>query len=330
MRKLCFLGIPEHEKTRSTEFLKELLRQDFELIGADGGTLSDTLIDETDIFLFFQHPPSNEMAGRLIGKKIVYVPMYDEARNYSRKTIESWTSYKIISFCRSMHEDLCDWGLESAYFQYFPKPQLNFPLPVEIQKAFYWKRENTYINEVIPDSVINMLFRDTGIKLHCHSESASGCTLGDMVASISSWMPDKEDMTKMMRTCSLYIAPRESEGIGMSFLDAMANGLAVVGADNPTMNEYLVDGENGYLFDVLNPRKINLGDLQRVRERSLETCFNGYKRWEREKWSLIDFIEAPSPSSMHVRVPRAFQYRSLKQKNIRFVIKRFVKKLVGK
>lgn len=329
MRKLCFLGIPEHEKTRSSEFLKELLRQAF-MLSVGEGALSEALIDENDIFLFFQRPPSEELAGRLNGKRIVYVPMYDEARNYSRKTIASWAPYKIISFCHSMHEDLCGWGFESAYAQYFPRPLLTAPLPVEIQKAFYWRRENAYINEAIPYSIVDTLFRGTGVKLHCHSEGAVECVPSDLVVSRSTWTPDKASMTMKMRTCSLYLAPRESEGIGMSFLDAMANGLAVIGANNPTMNEYLVDGENGYLFDILAPRKVDFGALRSVRERSLETCFEGNERWEREKWSLIDFIEAPSPAAARVLVPRGFRYRSLKQKNIRFAIKRFAKKLAGK
>lgn len=329
MRKLCFLGIPEHEKTRSTEFLKELLRQAF-MLNVGEGALSEALIDENDIFLFFQRPPSEEVARRLNGKKIVYVPMYDEARNYSRKTIASWAPYKIISFCRSIHEDLCGWGFESAYVQYFPKPLLTAPLPIEVQKAFYWRRENTYINEAIPYSIIDELFRGTAVKLHCHSEGAEERMSSDLVASRSAWTTEKASMTMAMRACSLYIAPRESEGIGMSFLDAMANGLAVIGANNPTMNEYLVDGENGYLFDILAPKKIDFSALQRVREKSLETCFDGYERWEREKWSLVNFIEAPFPAAARVCVPRGFQYRSLKQKKVRFAIKRFAKRLAGK
>ncbi len=329
MRKLCFLGIPEHEKTRSTEFLKELLRQAF-MLSIGEGALSEAFVDENDIFLFFQRPPSEEAVGRLNGKKIVFVPMYDEARNYSRKTIASWAPYKIISFCRSMHEDLRAWGFESAYVQYFPRPLLTAPLPIEVQKAFYWRRENTYINEAIPYSIIDELLGGTGVKLHCHSEGAGECMSSDLVESKSTWKSDKSSMTMAMRACSLYIAPRESEGIGMSFLDAMANGLAVIGANNPTMNEYLLDGENGYLFDILAPKKIDLGALQSVREKSLETCFDGYERWEREKWSLVDFIEAPAPAAARVSVPRGFRYRSLKQKNVRFAIKRFAKRLAGK
>jgi len=204
------------------------------------------------------------------------------------------------------------------------------PLPVNIPKAFFWRRENSYINEAIPDTVINTLLHGTGMKLHYHSELLDGHVCGNMVASQSSWLADKEELTMLMRACSLYIAPRESEGIGMSFLDAMANGLAVAGANNPTMNEYITDGVNGYLFDLMHPRELDLCNLQQVRERSFETCSVGYEKWERDKWSLIDFIEAPHQTPAQVQVPRSFEYHSLKQKDVRFTIKRLVKRLVGK
>jgi hypothetical protein len=329
MTRLCFLGIPEHGKTRSTDFLKNLLEQTFELETVEE-TPSDSLIDETEIFLFFQRPPSIDLLKRLKGKRIIYVPMYDEARNYNRQVIRTWAPYKIISFCRSMHEDLCAWGFNSKYIQYFPKPMVDAPLPVDIPKAFFWRRENSYINEAIPDTVINTLLHGTGMKLHYHSELLDRHTCGNMVASQSSWMADKEELATLMRACSLYIAPRESEGIGMSFLDAMANGLAVAGANNPTMNEYITDGVNGYLFDLMHPGRLDLCNLQQVRKRSLETCSVGYEKWERDKWSLIDFIEAPYQTPAQVQVPRNFEYRSLKQKDVRFTIKRLVKRLVGK
>lgn len=332
MTRLCFLGIPEHGKTRSTDFLKRLLEQAFELETVEG-TPSDSLIDKTEIFLFFQRQPSVDLRKRLAGKRIIYVPMYDEARNYNRQVIRTWMPYRIISFCRSMHDDLCAWGFNSKYIQYFPKPMVDAPLPVDIPKAFFWHRESSYSNAAIPDAVVSTLLRDTGMKLHYHSEVpgiSRGRACGDIIASQSSWMADKDEVMPLMRACSLYIAPRESEGIGMSFLDAMANGLAVAAADNPTMNEYITDGANGYLFDLMHPGRLDLHRLQQVRERSLEACAAGYEAWERDKWSLIDFIEAPYQPSARIQVPRGFEYRSLKQKDVRFTVKRFVKRLAGK
>jgi len=329
-KKVLFVGLPEHNKTASANFFIELLEMTYQVTIRNSKDFNDLSDIEYDKIIFWQRLPSQRYLNNIPASNIIYIPMYDEARNYNRQVIRTWAPYKIISFCRSMHEDLCSWGFNSKYIQYFPKPMVDTPSPIDIPKAFFWRRENTYINEAIPDAIINTLLRGTGMKLHYHSELLAEHICGDMVASQSSWTADKEELVRLMQACSLYIAPRESEGIGMSFLDAMANGLAVAGANNPTMNEYITHGINGYLFDLMHPRTLDLCNLQQVRERSLETCSIGYEKWERDKWSLIDFIETPYQRSVQVRVPRGFNFRSLKQKDVRFIIKRLIKRLVGK
>ncbi len=334
MEKLLFVGLPEHKRTASFEFFTQLLENTYQIeytkITIDKNWTNTTYAYNR--IIFWQRLPPPEHLRAVSPTSVVYVPMYDEARNYNRQVIRTWAPFKIISFCRSIHEDLTAWGFNSKYVQYFPKPMVEAPLPLAAHKAFFWKREGSYINEAIPDAMIPLLLHDSGMKLHYHSETKPVCEkeFEDMVASRSSWLRSKEEMISLLRECSLYIAPRESEGIGMSFLDAMANGLAVAGADNPTMNEYISDGQNGYLFDLMKPLPINLENLQQVREKSLESCQAGYEKWEKEKWSLIDFIEEPHPSSLLVQVPRGFEYRSLKQKSMSFRAKRLVKRLAGK
>ena len=61
---------------------------------------------------------------------------------------------------------------------------------------------------------------------------------------------DGEEMTIDMLKSTIYIASRPYEGIGMSFLEAMADGRCVVAHDNTTHNEYIEHGKNGFLFDM--------------------------------------------------------------------------------
>ena len=42
----------------------------------------------------------------------------------------------------------------------------------------------------------------------------------------------------------------------MTFLEAMAHGKAVIAADRPTMNEYILHGCNGFLFSTRFPRPL--------------------------------------------------------------------------
>lgn len=59
---------------------------------------------------------------------------------------------------------------------------------------------------------------------------------------------------------AIFIAPRDYEGIGLSFLEAMAMGKAVVGVNNPTMNEYIADGKIKYFFDLDNIKEIDFSN----------------------------------------------------------------------
>jgi glycosyltransferase involved in cell wall biosynthesis len=46
---------------------------------------------------------------------------------------------------------------------------------------------------------------------------------------------------------NIYIAPRSVEGVGLTFIEALSRGSAVVAYNGPTMNEYIRHKENGYL-----------------------------------------------------------------------------------
>lgn len=97
----------------------------------------------------------------------------------------------------------------------------------------------------------------------------------------SDWYEHKEDMMNDIAGCAFYVAPREKEGIGMSFLEAMAMGRAVIAPNQATMNEYIKDGENGYLYDLGNPEPLMLKDVRKVQKNCRNYIKTGYARWQR-------------------------------------------------
>ena len=100
-----------------------------------------------------------------------------------------------------------------------------------------------------------------------------------------------EKIGGLIRQKGIYVAPRDLEGIGMSFLEAMAMGKAVIAVDNPTMNEYIEDGKTGYLFDLKNPKKIDLSNIEQVQKNAFDFMREGRKKWEKDKEKIIDFIK---------------------------------------
>ena len=58
---------------------------------------------------------------------------------------------------------------------------------------------------------------------------------------------DRQTYFHTTREANIYIAPRSVEGVGLTFIEALSRGSAVVAYDGPTMNEYIRHKKNGYL-----------------------------------------------------------------------------------
>ena len=48
----------------------------------------------------------------------------------------------------------------------------------------------------------------------------------------------------------VYLYPTRLEGIGLTICEALASGLPVITTNDAPMNEFVIDGETGYLVDV--------------------------------------------------------------------------------
>jgi glycosyltransferase involved in cell wall biosynthesis len=111
--------------------------------------------------------------------------------------------------------------------------------------------------------------------------------------SFSDWFETQKDYLKIVSDCPIYFAPRESEGIGLSFIEALSLGLCVVAPDAPTMNEYITNGINGILYDPYKPHPISLSDIDHIRERALSIAKQAYTQWLDAIPNIIDFIKRP-------------------------------------
>ena len=99
----------------------------------------------------------------------------------------------------------------------------------------------------------------------------------------SAWSEDRSTYDEALRQAGIYFAPRLYEGIGLSFLEAMAMGKGVVAPDHPTMNEYLTHNVNGYLFNPENPRPIALTGFREMGKMARQSIERGHPRWERSR-----------------------------------------------
>lgn len=300
-KKLLYIGHAYHNKTKSTQFLKDMLEAKYEVEIFDFDPYNDNIQTHFqsltgksfDVLVIFQIMPSLAQLEKVIKfKKSVFFPMYD---GVPERDNPLWLEYKntqIINFSKTLHDELKKLGFSSHYIQYFPKPIKIENLGNE-KSVFFWQR----ITPINIHTVEQLLKGNKIEHIHIHKALDPQHEFvepdSDMAWNLtySEWFDTKEEMLKTQQQSAIYIAPRLYEGIGMSFLEAMAMGRCVIAPNHPTMNEYIKNGETGYLYDYNNPKPINLNDIQKIQQNTVKFIEEGYARWEKEKGKILEWIE---------------------------------------
>ncbi len=300
-KKLVLVDHSFHTKSLSINFLIEYLKQFYDLtIVYDESWMQKPFVDLSFIddsyagVIFFQNLPSIQALNQINNDNLIFFPMYDAAADWNRTQWSRLANLKIINFSKTLHDRLRSWGINSLYLQFFPKPNLFEPgKPDEI---FFWQRR-TEINF----ETIKPLFQNYPVKVHLHAavdpyhQFVKPPEADEQKYSItySEWFPNKADADALIAQKGIYIAPRAIEGIGQSFLEAMAMGKAVIAIDQPTMNEYIRHNETGYLFNPSKPEPIDFSNLAVVQQNAYNFIERGYRKWEQDKIQIIEYIKQP-------------------------------------
>lgn len=308
MKRLLYIGHAYHNKTKSTQFLQDIFSEQYEVEKFDFDPYNDSFEifkslngKRFDVVVIFQIMPSiKELKKYLSFDKINFFPMYDAAGDLDSELWQEYSECNIINFSKTLHKECLKRGFSSYYIQYFPKPIEVNSLGDE-KSVFFWQRLNSInietILKVIDYENINKLY------LHnapdpCHNFVEPPAELNDKT-EISTWFEKKEDLLNQIQKAAVYFPPRHFEGIGMSFLEAMAMGRCVIAPNNPTMNEYIVNGVTGYLYDINNPAKISLDNIGQIQNNTKKYIEKGYANWEKNKFVLLDWIKnKPSPNRL--------------------------------
>ena len=300
-RKIVYVDHSYHTKTLSTVFIIKLLKKYFDvtIVWDDswkGEPFADlSFVDESYIgVIFFQNMPSVEIYNNIKNDNKILIPMYD---GYSGNPMEWWQSYpnlKVINFSSTLHNTITNWGIDSFYIQRFPKPE-KF-IPGNPKKTFFYSRA-----ESINFDLVKKLVGHATQKIHIHKTMDPGQTFSEPSKSdhtkykivYSGWFKEKSDQWKAAEPYGIFIAPRPSEGIGQGFIEAMARGKAVISPNNPTMNEYIVHNQNGYLYDLNNPKPIDTSNIKEIQKNAHKFIVDGWKKWSKDKIKIIEYIKRP-------------------------------------
>lgn len=319
MKNLLYIGHTYHLKTRSSDFLHDLLKEDFDVTyfyinpddPASNSDYSSIEGKTYDVLLLWQLIPDlNELKKHASWNHGVFFPMYDDYHvggGFNNKAWMQLQDFLIICFCKKLYDDVIGNGYDARYIQYFPTPTDVKDWGVE-HSVFFWQRITSLNLSTVAHALEDFTIRN----LHLHKAldpghkhtpvSTSDKKTQDFFSSIemteSTWFDKKSDMHAKIYESAIYIAPRHYEGIGMSFLEAMAAGRCVVAPNNPTMNEYIENGKTGLLYDWDNStdsmckEKIAIPQttIREIQKNCIEYISNGHRNWLKDRTKIIGWL----------------------------------------
>lgn len=307
MKKSCiYIDQKFHTKTGSTDFLIAILKRKFDvqrffLGGFSRSDLEPLKALEADLFVIFQYDFLSALLLSL-GKRVLVVPMYDGTGEIFD---EHWLLQQgalILNFSRLLNNKHRVLGLNSIYSQAFPKPVPAAQIRSRhyAPRFFLWERrpqsglsarwlcEQIRKTRISPELVHLHLAPDPGQTSSLSADSAKA-VFDPFAVNVTSWFPARAEMSAAMRTCNVYIAPRSAEGIGWSFLEAMAAGMLVLSRSAPTMSEYISNWETGVLIADSIP-DLEPAIIRRIGNSAADYIADGFRLWERSQEELLDRV----------------------------------------
>lgn len=208
----------------------------------------------------------------------------------------SFLPIKIIAFSKKIHSYCQKFNIDSIYAQYHENPdKLSFyKIPEKGNHVFFWYRGNIKfedIKKIISHEQVDSFIYKSNPDPKFNKENISQEDIEKYKIKIieKGYIPENE-YYQMLSQTNIFIAPRKKEGIGMSFLKPTSMGHCIIANDDSTMNEYVTDKENGYLFNINKSQKIDISDNKILSKKSKEKNIFGFKQWQEDKKNIINFV----------------------------------------
>jgi hypothetical protein len=301
-----------HKRTRSNAFFIEILEDFFELtlIHVDptdhAGLIALEAVEDVDLVLLWQ---MDFLAPIFLARGLptAVVPMYDGSSEMpDLHWIWARHAY-FVNFSRTLHERVRRMRATSLNLKYFgaPAPESSLPRFDDGLHVFLWHR--------CPEKGINLravetLFGDQLASVHIHDAPDDPRidrlghlvpARGDYRLTVSTWFDQRAAYERVIERCNVFVAPRRTEGIGLGFIEAMANGMLIVAPDQPTHNEYLANWLNGVLFNPDNVSYARFDEAAGIARLGWQTVRDGHRLWLESLPKLVAFLQStPKPPPM--------------------------------
>lgn len=314
MAKIAYVDHSFHRTTKSTSFLSEILRRRGHVVDNfwdeawnGGPPVEWAAVRSYDVVIMFQSycPPLGKYFRRE-HPNVIYIPMLDQFGQWQGPILnlssfwEPFQGSKVLNFSNALHCMTIGFGIVSHVVRYYQEPLALSPPSRQGLHGFFWLRRE----RELPWQFVRKLIGETKFdSLHLHlapdpgSPPATPPSREDVERhniTTSIWFDDKAELDNIIARANVYFAPRLEEGIGQSFLEAMARGQCVVAPNQGTMNEYILPGLNGLLYDLQSPTALDFSKVNELGRQAKTAAEAGRLRWLEAEEELVDFILEPS------------------------------------
>lgn len=217
---------------------------------------------------------------------MVWIPMWDNVALHMNS--DDWwdalpKTLRVVALSEKVAQKAQKAGLPTLNLQYHKDPsRFNEVNWQNGRILFYWNRTGLFGPKFIKKLCTVLDIHELYFRGATDPEVAGGIAyalpskLGRTIVHNVSRFDSQQTYFEILRKCNIYLAPRALEGVGLTFLEAMAGGCAVLGYDAPTMNEYICHGEDGLLFTNKTMEKEDLSMVQKAWDVLPSWLWQGY------------------------------------------------------
>jgi hypothetical protein len=291
--KILYVGHPAHDWSGSSKFFKDILEGlgTVKYLAPTPVSVKDDLLfaleENFDLYVFFQF---DFMAYAFIhsGKNVLIAPMVDGSGGYGLAHWNLLRTAKFLTFSKTLDNFLRLQNFRTLYVKFWPQ-QEKYISPLN-DSVYFWPRINQF---PITVKHIDHLFQGSK-KIYVRLSTNDPIEI-DSLGPI----PDTVVLTKIenrnqhiaeLQKSSIFIAPRMSEGIGHSFLEALSVGRPVVGYNFPVMSEYIKNNSTGMLITKkTKPFDLSV-DWNQMGENAYKSVADGRENYLSSKSKVEKFI----------------------------------------
>ena len=299
-KKIAFIDHNFHQKTRSGDFLRKILSKEFSVddywwsLKNQYKIIGD--IKHYDYFFFFQSLLPLEDLLKIRTKQIIWAPMYDnlDKSNSFWKKIK-FLNIKILSFSDPVKK-LCEKNdCNYLSLKFADKDKFIKSKNKKKVNIFFWYRNNisvydwiNYFNIKDINQIIYLDRPDPGKK----SEKINIQDLKKFkIKVIKKDFFSKIKYLKLIKNCDIFVCPRKQEGIGMSFIEALAMGKYLIFHNDYTMKEYVKNKKIGFSISKNLTKKIDVKLIFKSDKYRYFHARNLYINWTKNKDKIIKFYK---------------------------------------